>query len=100
MRTRRRGRLAQRPRVLLLAHAGEDLPAGRVEAQRQAGLGHAPGIGTARPELGKGIRLLPHGRYFIFYREAHGGLRIERIMHSARDAGDDDFEQQADESGN
>jgi toxin ParE1/3/4 len=63
-------------------------------------LGNAPGIGTARPELGKGIRLLPHGRYLIFYREAHGGLRIERIMHSARDVGDDDFEMHTDRSGN
>ena len=67
---------------------------------RCIGLGNAPDIGTARPELGKDIRLLPHGRYLIFYRKAHGGLRIERIMHSARDVGDDDFEKQVDESGN
>ena len=32
-------------------------------------LGNAPGIGTARPELGEGIRVLPHGRYLIFYRQ-------------------------------
>lgn len=55
-------------------------------------LGGAPGIGTARPELGAGIRVLPHGRYLIFYREANSALRIERILHSARDIGDADFE--------
>ena len=32
-------------------------------------LGDAPGIGTARPELGEGIRSLPHGHYLVFYRE-------------------------------
>jgi toxin ParE1/3/4 len=55
-------------------------------------LGGAPGIGTSRPELGEGIRMLPHGRYLIFYREASKDLRIERIMHGSRDIGDDDFE--------
>ena len=55
-------------------------------------LGGAPGIGTSRPELGEGIRMLPHGRYLIFYREANKGPRIERIMHGSRDIGYDDFE--------
>ncbi len=55
-------------------------------------LGRAPGIGTSRPELGEGIRVLPHGRYLIFYREANKGLRIERITHSSRDIGYADFE--------
>lgn len=55
-------------------------------------LGGAPGIGTSRPELGEGTRMLPHGRYLIFYREADKGLRIERIMHGSRDIGYDDFE--------
>lgn len=55
-------------------------------------LGAAPGIGTSRPELGDGIRMLPHGRYLIFYREANKALRIERIMHGSRDIGHDDIE--------
>jgi toxin ParE1/3/4 len=55
-------------------------------------LGHAPGIGTARPELGEGIRMLPHGRYLIFYREHEATLRIERVMHGSRDIGGDDFD--------
>ncbi len=55
-------------------------------------LGHTPGLGTQRPELGDGICMLPYGRYLIFYREADRGVRIERIMHTARDIGGDDFE--------
>ena len=55
-------------------------------------LGASPGIGTLRPELGDGVKMLPYGRYLIFYRDVNKGLRIERIMHSARDIGDDDFE--------
>ena len=54
-------------------------------------LGRTPGLGTARPELGAGIRMLPHGRYLIFYREAGKLLRVERILHSARDVGGEDF---------
>lgn len=55
-------------------------------------LGGTPGIGTSRPELGEGLRMLPHGRYLIFYREVNRGLRIERVMHGARDIAHDDFE--------
>jgi toxin ParE1/3/4 len=55
-------------------------------------LGHAPGIGTERPELGEGIRMLPHRRYLIFYREQTAMLRIERVMHSARDIKSDDLD--------
>jgi toxin ParE1/3/4 len=55
-------------------------------------LGDGPGIGTARPELGDGLRSMSHGRYLIFYRPTQDVLRIERVMHSARDLGADDFE--------
>ena len=55
-------------------------------------LGASPSIGTPRPELGKGVKMLPYGRYVIFYREANKGVRIERIMHGARDIGGDDVE--------
>lgn len=57
-----------------------------------AALSRAPGIGTTRPELGDGIRMLPHGRYLIIYRRVNTGLRIERILHGARDIGGDDFD--------
>ena len=54
-------------------------------------LSNAPGIGTARPELGEGVCMLPHGRYLIFYRQSDGTLRVERILHSARDLSADDL---------
>lgn len=50
-----------------------------------------PGIGTARPELGDGLRVMPHGRYLIFYREQGALLRVERILHGARDIGRGDL---------
>jgi toxin ParE1/3/4 len=55
-------------------------------------LSRAPGIGTSRAELGEGIRVLPHGRYLIFYREAKKDLRMERILHGSRDISVDGFE--------
>jgi toxin ParE1/3/4 len=60
-------------------------------------LGTAPGIGTARPELGDGIRMFPYGRYLIFYRKGRLSVRIERILHGARDIGGDDFGSSPDE---
>ena len=35
--------------------------------------------------------MLTHGRYLIFYREHEATVRIERIMHSARDITSDDL---------
>ena len=58
-------------------------------------LGTAPGIGTSRPELGEGIRTMPHGRYLVFYRPTRNVVRIERILHGARDITDGDFESDA-----
>ncbi len=59
------------------------------------GIGRTPHIGTPRPELGDGVRMLPHGRYLIFYRENEGTIRIERVMHGARDIDGDDIEVEA-----
>lgn len=50
-----------------------------------------PGLGTARPELGRGIRMLPHQRYLVFYRRTAGGVRIERVLHGSRDVRADDI---------
>ena len=61
-------------------------------------LGNAPGIGTARPELGDGIRMLPHGRYLIFYRQLQRSVRIERVLHGARDIVGHDLQMPPDDS--
>lgn len=63
---------------------------------RCARLARNPGIGTARPELGDGVRSMPHGRYLIFYRSRDAVLRVERVLHGARDIGQDDFASDSD----
>ncbi len=54
-------------------------------------LGDMPKIGTLREELGNGIRMMPHGRYLIFYRTIETHVQIVRILHSAMDISADDF---------
>ncbi|SFW15667.1 type II toxin-antitoxin system RelE/ParE family toxin [Nitrosovibrio sp. Nv17] len=46
-------------------------------------IAHAPLGYVERPELKKGIRSCAHGAYVIFFK----GVRIERILHGARDLG-------------
>ena len=55
-------------------------------------LGQAPGLGTARPELGEAIRMWPHGRYLVFYRAGSREVRSQRILHGSRDIEGDDFD--------
>jgi toxin ParE1/3/4 len=42
---------------------------------------------AAREELAPGLRVLPYGHYLIFYRILDKTVRIERILHGARDLG-------------
>jgi toxin ParE1/3/4 len=44
-----------------------------------------PESGRVRPELAPGIRSKPHGRYIIFYTSGAQAVRIERVLHGARD---------------
>ena len=48
-------------------------------------LKNAPKGGTLRPELGEAIRSVPIGRYVIFYVAHTDEIRIERVLHGARD---------------
>jgi toxin ParE1/3/4 len=49
-------------------------------------LARQPGMGRLRPELGVGVRLFPHGNYVILFSALAGsGVRIERVLHGARD---------------
>jgi len=50
-----------------------------------AGLVDFPRSGRARDELAPGLRSKPHGRYVIFYTPGKRVVRIERILHGARD---------------
>jgi toxin ParE1/3/4 len=44
-----------------------------------------PGIYQVRPEFGPGIRRALHKRYLILFRERATDVRIERVIHGARD---------------
>jgi toxin ParE1/3/4 len=44
-----------------------------------------PETGRARPELASDLRSKPHGHYVIFYTPGAEVVRVERILHGARD---------------
>ncbi|CAI8771133.1 toxin ParE1/3/4 [Pseudomonas sp. IT-P74] len=46
-----------------------------------------PNLGVARDDCAKGLRMLPHGRYLVFYCLMDNGIKVERVLHSARDIG-------------
>ena len=46
-----------------------------------------PAIGKARPDLGKGLRILSVGKYVIGFRRVPQGMQIVRVVHGARDLG-------------
>ena len=48
-------------------------------------LGGFPGTGVVRHDVAADLRMLPHGSFMIFYREQEDHVRIERILHRARD---------------
>ena len=48
-------------------------------------LGEFPGTGVMRQDVAADLRMLPHASYLIFYREQEDHVRIERILHRARD---------------
>ncbi len=48
-------------------------------------LARQPGLGRARPELGKDLRSFAVGRHVIFYLPLSNGIEIVRVLHGARD---------------
>ena len=47
-------------------------------------IGRAPMGYTSRGDLAVGLRMAPMGRYVIFFRVIEGAVRIERVLHGAR----------------
>ena len=47
-------------------------------------LSKQPGLGVARTDLAEGLRMLPYGRYLIFFSATELGILVERVLHSAR----------------
>ncbi|NUT74963.1 type II toxin-antitoxin system RelE/ParE family toxin [Pseudomonas sp. C1C7] len=48
-------------------------------------LSDQPSLGVSREDCAKGLRMLAHGRYLIFYCLIDDGIKVERVLHSARD---------------
>lgn len=51
-----------------------------------------PGMGRARPELMHDLRSFPFERYVFFFFALPEGIEIVRVIHSARDVTDTDFD--------
>jgi len=47
-------------------------------------IARAPGIGTSRAKLQRGLRSVPFGNYLVFFRKSRGGVQILRVIHGAR----------------
>ncbi|HFD2064176.1 TPA: type II toxin-antitoxin system RelE/ParE family toxin [Serratia marcescens] len=48
-------------------------------------IAESPALYRERPELGNGIRGSAYGRYLLLFRVLDTEVRIERIVHGARD---------------
>lgn len=48
-------------------------------------LAKTPRRGAPRDHIAPGLRLIAHGQYNIFYRVMDDVVRIERILHAARE---------------
>ena len=59
--------------------------------QRIQVLAAQPHAGQSRPDLAPEIRFLPVGNYLIFYRPIEDGVEIARVIHGARDYGQESF---------
>jgi toxin ParE1/3/4 len=57
---------------------------GKLMAQCQR-IGQSPLGYTSRDDLAPGLRMAPMGRYVIFFRVLGDVVRIERVLHGARD---------------
>jgi toxin ParE1/3/4 len=49
-------------------------------------LARYPLLGTSREDLIPGLRMFSVASYAIYYRTEAGGVRVERVLHGARDA--------------
>jgi toxin ParE1/3/4 len=57
-----------------------------------ARIGHAPEAFQLQPTIGATIRRAVHRRYSVFYTVHPREVRIERILHGARDVTANEFE--------
>lgn len=48
-------------------------------------IGHAPLAYPGREDLAPGLRMAPMGAYVVFFRVLGDLVRVERVLHGARD---------------
>jgi len=48
-------------------------------------IAHKPLLYAAREDIAPGLRIAPMGRYVVFFRLLGDTIRIERVLHGARD---------------
>ncbi|PZQ46314.1 MAG: hypothetical protein DI556_20730 [Rhodovulum sulfidophilum] len=48
-------------------------------------LRHAPYSGPPRPQLAERLRMLPHGKYAVYYIVREFEVVVVRVIHGARD---------------
>lgn len=48
-------------------------------------IAESPALYRERPELGAGVRSCVYGRYVLLFRALDTEVRIERVVHGARD---------------
>ncbi|TVT79325.1 type II toxin-antitoxin system RelE/ParE family toxin [Pseudomonas sp. H3(2019)] len=46
-----------------------------------------PDLGVAREDRARGLRMIAHGRYLIFYGLTEQNIQVERVLQGARDLG-------------
>ncbi|MDM7922448.1 MAG: type II toxin-antitoxin system RelE/ParE family toxin [Pyrinomonadaceae bacterium] len=51
-------------------------------------LGDNPLTGRARDDVQEGLRYFPFGSYLVFYRVWAGKVTVVRVLHSAREVGE------------
>lgn len=47
-------------------------------------LAASPRLGPFRPDMAKGVSILPVRRYLVLYRENREGIEVVRIVHAMR----------------
>jgi len=75
----------------ILAYIARDKPRAAIAfvetlKEKCHALARFPFLGASREGLIPGLRMFPVGNYVIYYRAESDGVRIERVLHGARDA--------------
>jgi toxin ParE1/3/4 len=84
--------------IAILEHVARDRPSAAVrlvdELERRCSLLlNNPELGMRRDDLANDLRLFVYRTYGIYYRDMPNRVRIERVLHGARNVGPEDFDE-------